>query len=96
VKIANVDRVEGIIARPPVVTPTIEDAYKTSVLITPAWIVPEDRELVKMLCVEMLGGMTLFVINDATVDVSWSVFTEFPPVMLDTDKYFVKTFCVES
>ena len=53
-------------------------------------------ELAKRACVEMNGGTTLFVANEATVDVSCSVFTEFPPVILDMDKYFVKTFCVES
>ena len=53
-------------------------------------------ELAKRACVEMNGGTTVFVANEATVDVSCSVFTEFPPVILDIDKYFVKTFCVES
>ena len=59
-------------------------------------MVPEEMELVKTLCVEIEGGTTVFVIKDATVDVSWSVLTEFPPVMLDTDRNFVNIFCVES
>ncbi len=59
-------------------------------------MVPEEMELVKTLCVEIEGGTTVFVSKDATVDVSWSVLTEFPPVMLDTDRNFVNIFCVES
>jgi hypothetical protein len=94
------DNVEIVLGRvtnpPPVGTPTIEDAYKTSVLITDVLITDEEMELVKIACVESSGGMTLVVASEATVDVNCEVLTEFPPVMLDTDRNFVKTFCVES
>jgi hypothetical protein len=63
----------------------------TEVLIT-----EDEIELVKIACVESCKGMTLFVASEATVDVNCEVLTEFPPVMLDTDRNFVRTFCVES
>ena len=59
-------------------------------------ITEEEIELVKIACVESCKGITLVVRSEPTVDVSCEVFTEFPPVMLDTDRNFVRTFCVES
>ena len=52
--------------------------------------------LARIDCVERMGGITDLLNNEATVDINCSVFTEFPPVILDTDRYFVNTFCVES
>jgi hypothetical protein len=97
VSIEKDDNVLGIVANPPpVVTPIIEDAYKTRVLIDCDVMELAVILLADTACVEIKGGITLVVNNDATVDASCSVFTEFPPVMLDTERNFVSTFWVDN
>jgi hypothetical protein len=91
----------GRVSKPPVVTPIIDDAYRTSVLTTPDVTLLAVRLLViivlaRMPWVEIKGGMTLFVNRDVTVEVSCPVLTEFPPVMLDTERNLVKTFWVDN